>query len=134
MKYFLRFLFFLICSVLSFSCLSCSRRTAVDIHGSDSLALSPEVEWAVVSEPYVAFRNEAGYENHVVEHGRRGETMRILGKDFVRSENIIGEGKTQKTTVSYITWYKFEKGWLEESCVSVYDNKFKAEHAASSLK
>ena len=30
-------------------------------------------------------------------------------------------------------WYRFDKGWLVESSVSVYQNKLKAQKAAASL-
>lgn len=113
--------------VLSALCLSsCNRSKKIIFDTSDPLALTPGIEWAVVMEPYAAFRKDATFESEVSAETRRGEIIQVLGK------NVVYNGKnapTQRTT-----WYKFQKGWLDESVITVYDNKLRAETAVSKLK
>ncbi len=103
---------------------SCKNKKSIDIN-CDGLELSPDIKWALIVEPYVAYRSASGYENHVLDHGRRGDILQLIGSDFVYSDDQPS---------NYVVWYKFEKGWLSESDVKLYDNKFKAENAAKKLK
>ncbi|MBQ2601262.1 MAG: hypothetical protein II584_02570 [Treponema sp.] len=110
--------------VLALPLASCSRNRTIDISDSNSIELSPTVDWALVREPYAAFRKDPSFESPVASHARRGEIMRLLGKKYVTT----GTGKNEHTTV----WYSFEQGWLDESLVTLYDNKFKAQAVADS--
>jgi len=100
---------------------SCSRNEKIVFDSSDSLALAMDVNWAVVSDPYVAFRSEPGYENDVKEHGRMGDILMVRGKRYYKQD---GEN---------VFWYNFDQGWLEENSIRVYDNKLKAETASKEL-
>ena len=108
----------------SFLFVSCGRTKMIDISDSYSRELSPSVDWALVHEPYAAFRKEPSFESPVVAHARRGEIMQVLGNRYVTT----GSGKNEHTVV----WYWFEQGWLDESLVTLYDNRFKAQAVAES--
>lgn len=83
------------------------------------LALYPNISWALVTDPYAAYKVELGWDSETSGHCRRGEILQVLGK------NVDRENKN---------WYRFEDGWLPESCLSIYSNRFKAVTAASQLK
>lgn len=82
------------------------------------LALAPDVTWAVVSEPYAAYKKNADWAADIAGHCRRGEILQITGKSEVNGEN----------------WYCFENGWLAESSLTIYSNRFKAKAVSDSMK
>lgn len=90
-----------------------------DLSETDSLASSHE--WCVITVPYAAFKNEPSEQAEVIEHGRRSDIYEVTGKKYV-TEN-------KQTMV----WYQFEKGWLPESSVLIYQNRLKAQTAAASM-
>lgn len=76
------------------------------------LALSPDVEWAVVTEPYAAYKAELSWTVSGNKHCRKGEILQIKGKSMdSNNEN----------------WFLFDDGWLPEDCLKVFDNRYKAE-------
>lgn len=91
-----------------------------DLSISENLANTKE--WCVISVPYAAFKREPSTSSEVVEHGRRSDIFEITGKRYI-TEN--------KET---IIWYQFNKGWLPESSVMIYENQLKAKTAAESMK
>lgn len=119
---------FKIFALLFISVMICSCNKNKDIVFDEKSAdyLTPGVEWAVVTDPYAAYRTDAGFENTVSGEGRRGDIVLVIGKCFVNNKESSSEGTTE--------WYKFEKGWLDSSVISLYDNKMKAVSAATSLK
>ncbi|MBQ2081741.1 MAG: hypothetical protein VZR56_05420 [Treponema sp.] len=112
--------------IVIFSLSSCNRNREIKIETEDPLALTPGIEWAVIKEPYAALREEASYESNVVSHARRGEILLITGKTYLST----GSGKNKRI----VTWYCFDEGWLDESCMDIYDNKMKAEKEASKME
>lgn len=121
-------------ALLSFSC---GRRPGINLRQEDSLALSPQVEWAVLREAYAAFRSGAGYDNPVCGHGRQGEVMMVTGKALVRTVTVTEDGASgekETETVRMETWYLMDKGWLSESGLIIFDNKLKAQTAAQKLR
>ncbi|MCH5291243.1 MAG: hypothetical protein J1D88_05705 [Treponema sp.] len=116
---------FLLCMLVPLVLSGCFKKKEIAFDSSDPLALLPDVQWAVVVQPYVAFRAEPGFEKQVQDHGRRGDIMQVQGKRLVKTES----GPSGKITA----WYEFEQGWLEDTVVSIYDNKLKAQTAASKL-
>ena len=100
---------------------SCTKQKEEVIVFDDSypLALSPNVSWALVTDPYAAYKTEMGWDSATAGHCRRGEILQVLGK------SVDKESKN---------WYRFEEGWLPESCLSIYSNRFKALNAAGQLK
>lgn len=108
-------------SFLLFFCLfaSCNRNKEIVFDSSEPLALAPDIQWAVVIEPYAAFRKNTDWSSEANGHCRKGDILQIKGKAvFNNSEN----------------WYFFDEGWLPESVLDVYSNRFKAKSAAENLK
>ena len=93
----------------------------VQFDTSDPLALDVEVQWAVVTEPYVACYESADYASRVVTHFRKAEILQVIGESTVTSG-----GDKEK-------WYAFEAGWLPASNVAVYGNKMRAKTAVKQL-
>lgn len=111
--------------VFSIVLTSCVRNKTVHFDDSEPLALVNGIDWAVINQPYVAFRTEAGYDKPINAEGKKAEIHRVTGKCTVE----IIEKKKKK----YIVWYKFEEGWLDESVVDIYNNRYKAETASSKM-
>ncbi|MBQ0002613.1 MAG: hypothetical protein KBT21_03665 [Treponema sp.] len=109
-------------STLFFSCKN--DKDEIDIHQNDMLALNPNVQWAVVIEPYAAFRTEASWNAGTNDHSRLGDVLMIQGNAILESSN---ESSSKEI------WYRFDKGWLSESSVSVYQNKYKAQSASKEI-
>lgn len=125
---------FLLLTLILFS-FGCKSKKSASLMDIDPVALSPELEWAVVISPYVAFRKDAGFDNLVTNHGRRGDVFLVKGKKSLREEiTEESDSKKTQTTVRYVTWYLFDEGWLEETSLSIYDNRLRAENVASKLK
>ena len=93
----------------------------VSFDRSDPLALDVEIQWAVVTEPYVACYESADYASRVLTHFRKGEILQIIGES-----TVINGGDREK-------WYAFKEGWLSESSVAVYANKMRAQTAVKQL-
>lgn len=112
--------------LFSFVTVSCFRNKEITFDKSEPLALVNGIDWAVINQPYVAFRKEAGFDKAINAEGRKAEIYMVTGKCSLE----ITEGKMKKRTV----WYKFEEGWLDESVVDIYNNKYKAETASKRMK
>lgn len=111
---------------VSIASVSCTRNRVIDISATDSLELYPGVKWALIHEPYAAFRQEPSFESLVVDHARRGEIMQVLGSQYVTTVS----GKNDHTVI----WYNFDKGWLDESLLTIFDNKYKAQTVAKTYE
>lgn len=108
----------LLISALSLLLVSCKKDKNIYFDSSDPLSLAPDISWALVTDPYVAFRKEENWQSEIEGHARKGDILMIKGKSFT------SDG----------TWYFFDEGWLPESSISVFSNKYKAETAKSELK
>ncbi len=100
-------------------CFSCSDEeyVPIDVSTTDNLAMSNQ--WAVISEPYVSYMNEASTESVISSYGRIGDVVEIIGTS-------IGDNN--------ILWYKFENGWLSQSEIHIFANKLQANFAAQEAK
>lgn len=115
------FLFILI--VLALLASSCKKNNGqLEMQELAPEDLSPRIEWALIADPYVACRNEAGYESATVASFRKGEIYEIRGRCTVAVDD------------SKELWYALEEGWIPSSAVKVYSNKLKAEKARLTLK
>ena len=101
------------------SCLN--RKGEIKFDDSQPLSLEPGVEWVLITAPYVACHRNAGYEEAVVTHFKRGQILMVQGK------------KTIPVDESMETWYAFDEGWVPQSCLRVFSNKLKAQAAAREL-
>lgn len=110
------FLIFLTSGIFS----SCQKKAAEPIVFDDShpLALAPDVEWAVVTEPYAVFKESDEWGAASAGHCRKGEILQVKGKAVDAAKD---------------TWYYFEGGWLPQSCLSIFSNRYKAETVSKGL-
>lgn len=89
--------------------------------------LSPRVEWALITDPYVACRESAGYENSTVASFRKGEIHEVLGNCTIKVEIDNKKERAEK-------WYALENGWIPGSAARIFSNKMKAQNAKKSLR
>ena len=85
----------------------------------EPLSLAPDVEWALITDPYAAYRQETDWNSKITNHCRRGEILQVYAKSIDKDKTV---------------WYKFKEGWLPETCLSIYANRYKAKTAAEALK
>ncbi len=99
---------------------SCQKKAAEPIvfDNSHPLALAPDVEWAVVTEPYAVFKEKDEWGAASTGHCRKGEILQVKGKAVDAAKD---------------TWYYFEGGWLPQSCLSIFSNRYKAETVSKNL-
>ena len=99
---------------------SCKKKTAETIvfDNTHPLALAPDVEWAVVTEPYAVFREKDEWNAATTGHCRKGEILQVKGKSVDAAKE---------------NWYFFEGGWLPQSCVSIFSNRYKAQTVSNNL-
>ena len=99
---------------------SCQKKTAevIVFDSSHPLALAPDVEWAVVTEPYAVFRESDEWGGATAGHCRKGEILQVKGKSVDAARE---------------SWYYFEGGWLPQNCVSIFSNRYKAETVSKNL-
>ena len=74
----LKFVFLLLVFFTGLVFSGCKQKKSVSLKDVDSLSLSPNIQWAVVTSPYVAFRTEPGYDQLVAKHGRSGAVLEVL--------------------------------------------------------
>ena len=100
--------------------ISCTKKSEEKIifDNSQPLALAPDVEWAVVVEPYAVFKEADEWGAATAGHCRKGEILQVKGKAVDAAKD---------------TWYYFEGGWLPQSCVSIFSNRYKAETVSKGL-
>ena len=77
-------------------------------------AIFPNVEWALITEPYVGFHEADNRSSATNSYCREGEILQIQGFS-------INEEKEQ--------WYLFDRGWVISTSLKVYKNRYKAETA-----
>ena len=97
--YFVFFLFLLPCFFIS--CLK-NRAGKVEMQQLAPQDLSPRISWALVSDPYVACRKEAGYEYPTVASFRKGDIYEIKGNctllvDEVKEVITLGESEIDRS-------------------------------------
>ncbi len=100
--------------------ISCNKNNDEPIifDNSHPLSLSPDVEWAVVNDPYAAYRKTHDWNAETSGHCRKGDVLQVNGKSNDENKNV---------------WYLFEDGWLPASCLTVYSNRLKAKDSAEKL-
>lgn len=117
-----KFCLFLILICVSLLCVSCKKNRRVEqikLDSSEPLALAVDVEWAVVTDPYVTFREDKEWTSKDTGHVKKGEILKVLGYSY--------SSKNER-------WVKFEQGFLPLKCVTVYSNRFQAEKVSKGLE
>jgi hypothetical protein len=107
-------------STFFFSCFDAHKGEIV-LDNSDPLALATDIQWAVVKDPYAAFRADTSWDSLAVDHCRMGDIFPVKGK-----KSVINSNKEE-------VWYLFDAGYLPESVVRIYQNKYKAMNASALL-
>ena len=120
-----RFIFFILVFIFMIS--SCYKAKEISLEKINSLAITPDLEWAVIVVPYATFKERPDYASDVINYSRIGEIMLVEGKKKNKSLS------SESNSTEYVMWYKFEKGWLDESLVKVFDTKYKAEKELKNL-
>lgn len=110
------------CVALAFS--SCSKNNGqLELQNLAPEDLSPRIDWALISDPYVACRKDASYEAAAISSFRKGEIHEIKG-----NRTVIVDENTKEL------WYALGDGWIPSSAVRVFSNKLQAENAKKDLK
>lgn len=112
-------IFAVLFSILAFSCTKNNGELKMQNFSPEDL--SPRIQWALVSDPYVACRKEASYEAETVASFRKGEIYEIKGNASVKTDDITE------------TWYALGIGWVPSSALKIFSNKLKAETAKSEM-
>lgn len=81
---------------------------------SHPFAISPDVEWAVITEPYVGFHENNSRSSSSNSYCRKGEIFQVIGFSI---------------NDEHEKWYLFEKGWIPSASLTIYKNRYKAESA-----
>lgn len=112
--------YILIVFLLLFSIAGCSKKKPEVIIFDETYpnALTPNVKWALVNDPYIAFKEDPDWNSETIGYCRKGEILQVERK------TITSNGEE---------WYCFEQGWLPSGSISVFSNRYKALTAASSL-
>ena len=97
---------------------SCSKDKTIKFDETYPLALAPDIEWAVVKEPYAAYRKTPDMSADVNGHCRKSEILQVQGTALSSEDEI---------------WYHFSAGWLPETAVIVYKNRFKDAAAVKNM-
>jgi hypothetical protein len=109
------FLLSLFCIILVTGCnKNEDKNETVVFDESHPYAISPDVEWAVITEPYVGFHEESNRISSSNSYCRKGEILQIRGYSINEEHE---------------SWYLFDKGWIPSSSLTVYSNRYKAEAA-----
>lgn len=117
----MRFIFLLFSCILFLNaCTDKEEYVPIDVSNTSNIATSPQ--WAVIVEPYAAYRVRSFDTSDINAHGRIGDIIEVIGSTI----NTLGKTKQ--------LWYQFENGWLPESSIGVHSNKLKAEFVANQLK
>lgn len=119
-----RTIFLGLAAIILSSLLSCSKKSGdeIQLDTSDPLATAPDVQWALVVVPYASFKKETSWDAQSAGYCKQGEYFPIVARSV-----FTVDGETEN-------WYRFEEGWLPESVITIYENKFRAKKAAKSLK
>ncbi len=121
MKIKILLLLFLVLMIFSFT--SCTKNKTANISFEQIPQMSLGEKWAVISSPYIAYKETPTNTANIVSHGRRGDIHQILGKKIEVSEDL-----KEKTI-----WYKLPDGWIEESSIYICNNQFQAKTAAKKI-
>lgn len=111
--------FLFLCLLLCFSSCKKAGKEVIVLDNSQPLALAPDISWALVTDPYAAFRETLDWDSEIKSYCKKGEILQVQSRSFDKKKNY---------------WYKFEQGWLPESSISIYSNRMKAQTAQKDLK
>lgn len=102
-----------------FSSCNLKKEEFIEFDNSHPLALAPDISWAVVTEPYVAYKVNIGWDSNAEGHCRKGDILQVYGRSLDNNKEI---------------WFLFENGWLPATSLTVFDNRYKAESFAKKIE
>ena len=112
-----KILFLLSFLMLAISC-NKVQKVPLELDNSDPHSLSSDVNWLVITEPYVAAKTEPIWDSSISFHAKKGDVFEIKGKSF-----------SQKNKV----WYIVENGFFEDKNVTVFSNYYQAQNYSKTL-
>lgn len=112
-----KFLYLVAFLLITVSCNKVQKNPLV-LDNSDPHSLSSDVNWLVITEPYVAAKKEPDWNSSISFHAKKGDVFEIKGKSY-----------SQKNKV----WYIVENGYLEDKSVSVFSNYYQAKNYSITL-
>lgn len=107
--------------VLAFASCEKSGQDLSSLSFETTSRISTENRIALVTDPYISFRDKSGADGITVAHGRRGEIYDISGVSLIEADGEL------------ITWYNLGPGWVVSTSVQIYSDRSKAESASKSL-
>ncbi|MCQ2572305.1 MAG: hypothetical protein MJ182_00235 [Treponema sp.] len=110
-KQFLGAIFLLLLTVIFAGCKR-DKSLSIELDNNEPLALAVDIEWAVISEPYVIFRSIQEWNGKDSGHGKKGEVLQVKGYSYSSTNE---------------KWVKFEKGYLPLKSVQIFTNKYQAD-------
>jgi len=132
---------FTLCLAFS-ACLDRKEDAPIDLSAGETVVLGER--WALIVEPYAAYRIRPSFSASVSAHGREGDIVKVSGTfiDTSIPKPPAASSKPEKTNTpsthsngtSSVLWYQFSSGWLPEKTVRIYSNKLKAEFAAENMQ
>lgn len=96
----------------------CGRHKAIALDERNKLSLAPDIQWAVVKEPYVTYRTDKSWDAATAGYERKGEILQVLGTSVAEDNSV---------------WFYFSNGYLPASAVTIEPNRYRAEHTAKAL-
>lgn len=97
----------------------CGKQRSIALDDRNALSLAPDIQWAVVKEPYVTYRKDKSWDAPTGDYERKGKILQVLGT------SDAGDG---------VVWLKFSGGYLPSSSVTIESNRYKAERTSQSMQ
>lgn len=70
------------------------RNEQIVFQENDVINLNPSIYWAVVTEPYAAFRKEASWDSSALDHCKLGDVLMIEGCVILNKKNDLSVKKS----------------------------------------
>lgn len=97
----------------------CKKQTGIELDERHTLSLAPDIKWAVIKEPYVAYRTDKSWDAPTGGYERKGEILQVFGTSSAKDGGV---------------WFKFEGGYLPASAVVIESNRYRAERTSQAMK
>lgn len=108
-----------------FFCASCSPRNSIsELAFPSTPAISADNRFALITDPYVAARDQPGEKGITISHFRRGDVLTVLGNTILPS----ADEKTSRL------WIQTDKGWISSVQVRLYSDESRARRAGDKIR
>jgi len=106
------FLILIVLCTVQFSSCKRDKSLNIELDNTEPLALAVDIEWAVISDPYVTFREVQEWTGKDSGHGKKGDVLQVKGYSYSSTNE---------------KWVKFDNGYLPLKSVKIFTNKFQAD-------